>query len=472
MEINQFYIAGKFITPDGKEVIELINPATEQKVGHVISGSKKDVNEAVTAAQHAFQDASALSIEEKKTILQEIIEGMDKRRDEFAQIISEEMGAPIKVARGAQFSSGKVHFANTLKVIDDFSFSEVHDNITLNKLPIGPVGMITPWNWPLNQMCTKIASAIAAGTSFVLKPSEITPGAAQLFAEVVDKTSMPKGMFNLIHGYGATVGKEMSQHNDLEMISFTGSTRAGIDIQKTAADTIKRVSLELGGKSPNIILDDVDLEKAVNMGMKQCFFNTGQSCSSPTRMLIPEAMLDDATKFAVAAAESMTTGDPQNEEIFLGPISNKTQYEKVQYLIQEGIDEGAQLACGGIGRPDGLDKGYFVKPTVFTNVQNKMKVAQEEIFGPVICLIPYKDLDEAVEIANDSPYGLSSMISCGDEAKGHEIAKRIRTGQVIVNRQSRGEYPAPFGGFKMSGNGREHGLFGIDEYLEVQAVIN
>ena len=472
MEINQYYISGKFITPDGKEVIELINPATEQKVGHVISGSKKDVNEAVTAAQHAFQDASALSIEEKKTILQEIIEGMDKRRDEFAQIISEEMGAPIKVARGAQFSSGKVHFVNTLKVIDDFSFSEVHDNITLNKLPIGPVGMITPWNWPLNQMCTKIASAIAAGTAFVLKPSEITPGAAQLFAEVVDKTSMPKGMFNLIHGYGATVGKEMSQHNDLEMISFTGSTRAGIDIQKTAADTIKRVSLELGGKSPNIILDDVDLEKAVNMGMKQCFFNTGQSCSSPTRMLIPEAMLDDATKFAVAAAESMTTGDPQNEEIFLGPISNKTQYEKVQYLIQEGIDEGAQLACGGVGRPDGLDRGFFVKPTVFTNVKNKMKVAQEEIFGPVICLIPYKDLDEAVEIATDSPYGLSSMISCGDEAKGHEIAKRIRTGQVIVNRQSRGEYPAPFGGFKMSGNGREHGLFGIDEYLEVQAVIN
>ena len=472
MKINQFYIAGKFITPDGKEVIELINPATEQKVGHVVSGSKKDVNEAVTAAQHAFQDASALSIEEKKTILQEIIEGMDERRDEFAQIISEEMGAPIKVAKGAQFSSGKVHFVNTLKVIDDFSFSEVHDNITLNKLPIGPVGMITPWNWPLNQMCTKIASAIAAGTSFVLKPSEITPGAAQLFAEVVDKTSMPKGMFNLIHGYGATVGKEMSQHNDLEMISFTGSTRAGIDIQKTAADTIKRVSLELGGKSPNLILDDVDLEKAVNMGMKQCFFNTGQSCSSPTRMLIPEAMLDDATKFAVAAAESMTTGDPQNEEIFLGPISNKTQYEKVQYLIQEGIDEGAQLACGGIGRPDGLDRGYFVKPTVFTNVKNKMKVAQEEIFGPVICLIPYKDLDEAVEIANDSPYGLSSMISCGDEAKGHEIAKRIRTGQVIINRQSRGEYPAPFGGFKMSGNGREHGLFGIDEYLEVQAVIN
>ena len=472
MEINKFYIAGKFITPDGKEIIDLINPATEEKVGHVVSGSVKDVNDAVSSAKQAFKDASALSLEQKKTILQEIIDGMDERREEFAQVISEEMGAPIKVARGAQFSSGKVHFVNTLKVIDSFSFSEVHDNITINKLPVGPVGMITPWNWPLNQMCTKIASAIAAGTSFVLKPSEITPGAAHLFAEVVDKTSMPKGMFNLIHGYGATVGKAMSEHNDLEMISFTGSTRAGIDIQKTAADTIKRVSLELGGKSPNIILDDVDLEKAVNMGMKQCFFNTGQSCSSPTRMLIPEAMLDDATKFAVAAAESMTTGDPQNEEIFLGPISNQTQYEKVQSLIQEGIAEGATLACGGAGRPNGLEKGYYVKPTVFTNVNNKMTIAREEIFGPVICLIPYKDLDEAIEIANDSPYGLSSMISCADETKGHEIAKRIRTGQVIVNRQSRGEFPAPFGGFKMSGNGREHGTFGIDEYLEVQAVIN
>ena len=472
MEINQFYIAGKFVTPDGGEKIDLINPATEEKVGSVITGTEKDVNLAVDAAKAAFEDASSLTLDQKKIILQEIIDGMESRREEFAQVISQEMGAPIKVARGAQFSSGKVHFANTLKVIDSFNFTETHDNITLNKLPIGPVGMITPWNWPLNQMCTKIASAIAAGTTFVLKPSEITPGAAHLFAEVIHKTSMPKGMFNLIHGYGSVVGKAMSEHKDLEMISFTGSTKAGIDIQKNAADNIKRVSLELGGKSPNIILDDVDLEQAVNMGMKQCFFNTGQSCSSPTRMLIPEAMLDDATKFAVAAAESMSTGDPQNEEIFLGPISNRTQYEKVQSLIQEGIDEGATLACGGVGRPEGLEKGFYVKPTVFTKVDNKMKVAQEEIFGPVICLIPYKDVDDAVRIANDSPYGLSSMVSCADETKGNEIAKRIRTGQVIVNRPSRGEFPAPFGGFKMSGNGREHGLFGIDEYLEIQAVIN
>ena len=472
MQINQFYINGNFVDPIGQEKIDLINPATEEKVGHVVTGVEQDVDSAVSAAKAAFNEVSLLTLEQKKVILQEIIDGMQARKEEFAQVISEEMGAPIKVARSAQFGSGLVHFINTLKVIDDFSFSEVHDNITINKLPIGPVGMITPWNWPLNQMCTKVASAIAAGTAFVLKPSEITPGAAHLFAEVVHETSMPKGMFNLIHGHGAVVGKAMSKHANLEMISFTGSTRAGIDIQKTAADNIKRVSLELGGKSPNLILDDVDLEKAVSMGMKQCFFNTGQSCSSPTRMLIPENMLEEATTHAVAAAESMTTGDPANEEIFLGPISNRVQFEKVQDLIQKGIDEGATLACGGLGRPDGLAKGFFVKPTVFSNVDNKMTIAQEEIFGPVICLIPYKDLEEAVEIANDSPYGLSSMISCSDEAKGHEIAKRIRTGQVIVNRASRGDYPAPFGGFKMSGNGREHGLFGIDEYLEVQAVIN
>ena len=471
MEINKFYIDGNFVEPDGSEKIDIVNPATEEVVGYVISGSPKDVDIAVAAANKAFPSAMALTLEQKKEILEEIITGMEERREDFAQIISEEMGSPIQMARKAQYGAGVIHFKNTLSVIDKFDFNEVHGNITINKLPIGPVGMITPWNWPLNQMCTKIASAIAAGTSCVLKPSEITPGAAHIFAEVIDKTSMPKGMFNLIHGFGVTVGKAMSSHSDLEMISFTGSTRAGIDIQKSAADNIKRVSLELGGKSPNIILEDVDLENAVTMGIKQCFLNTGQSCSSPTRMLLPEHMLDEATKYAIAAANDMSTGDPLDEEIYLGPISNKTQYEKVQDLIQRGIDEGATLACGGTGRPDGLEKGFFVKPTVFTNVNNNMTIAREEIFGPVICLIPYSDVEQAIEIANDSEYGLSSMISCSDEVKGQEIAKKIRTGQVILNRISRGDYPAPFGGFKMSGNGREHGLFGIDEYLEVQAVI-
>ena len=471
MEINKFYIGGNFVEPDGSEKIDIVNPATEEVVGHVISGSPKDVDIAVAAANKAFPNAMGLTLEQKKKILEEIISGMEERREDFAQIISKEMGSPIQMARKAQYGAGVIHFKNTLRVIDKFDFNEVHGNITINKLPIGPVGMITPWNWPLNQMCTKIASAIAAGTSCVLKPSEITPGAAHIFAEVMDKTSMPKGMFNLIHGLGVTVGKAMSSHSDLEMISFTGSTRAGIDIQKSAADNIKRVSLELGGKSPNIILEDVNLENAVTMGMKQCFLNTGQSCSSPTRMLLPEHMLNEATKYAVAAANDMSTGDPLDEEIYLGPISNKTQYEKVQDLIQKGIDEGATLACGGTGRPNGLEKGFFVKPTVFTNVNNNMTIAREEIFGPVICLIPYSDVEQAIEIANDSEYGLSSMISCSDEVKGQEIAKKIRTGQVILNRISRGDYPAPFGGFKMSGNGREHGLFGIDEYLEVQAVI-
>ena len=471
MEINKFYIDGKFVDPDGSEKIDIVNPATEEVVGYVISGSNKDVDFAVEAANKAFPEVMALTLDQRKKILEEILEGMEERREDFAQIISEEMGSPITMARRAQYGSGTIHFKNTLSVIDRFDFQEVHGNITINKLPIGPVGMITPWNWPLNQMCTKVASAIAAGTTFVIKPSEITPGAAHILAEVIDKTSMPKGMFNLVHGHGITVGKAMSSHPDLEMISFTGSTRAGIDIQKNAADNIKRVSLELGGKSPNILLEDVDLENAVTMGMKQCFLNTGQSCSSPTRMLLPEHMLDEASKYAVAAASDMSTGNPLDEDIYLGPISNRTQYEKVQDLIQKGIDEGATLACGGTGRPDGLEKGFFVKPTVFTNVDNKMTIAREEIFGPVICLIPYSNIDQAIEIANDSAYGLSSMISCSDEVKGQEIAKKIRTGQVILNRISRGDYPAPFGGFKMSGNGREHGLFGIDEYLEVQAVI-
>lgn len=471
MDIKEFYIDGEWVSPDGTDVIDLINPANEEITGSIISASKKDVDDAVKSAKKSFEVASALTLQQKKKVLQEIIAGMDTRRQDFAKVISEEMGAPLKMAAGAQYGSGIIHFKNTLSVIDDFKFCEVHDNITINKLPIGPVGMITPWNWPLNQMCTKIASAIAAGTSFVLKPSEITPGAAHILAQVIDETSLPKGILNLIHGYGQTVGREMSSHPDLEMISFTGSTRAGIDIQKKASENIKRVSLELGGKSPNIIMDDVDLEAAVNMGMKQCFFNTGQSCSSPTRMLVPENLLEEATKYAVQASEAMVTGDPSEEETFLGPISNKTQYEKVQDLIQVGIDEGAKLACGGVGKPNGIKNGFYVKPTVFTNVKNSMKIAQDEIFGPVICLIPYKNIEEAISIANDTSYGLSSMVSCGDPKKGQQIAKQIRAGQVIVNRISRGDYPAPFGGFKMSGNGREHGTFGIDEYLEVQAVI-
>ena len=406
MEINKFYINGEWVTPDGSEKIDIYNPATEEKVGHVVSGSEKDVNAAVKAANDAFALAAILSLEDRKQILQEILDGMMERRSDFAEAISEEMGAPLKMAAGAQFGSGTIHFKNTLAVIDNFKFQEVHDNITINRLPIGPVGMITPWNWPLNQMCTKMASAIAAGTSFVIKPSEITPSAAQILAEIVDQTSLPKGVFNLIHGYGHVVGRAMSCHKDLEMISFTGSTRAGIDIQKNAADNIKRVSLELGGKSPNLIMEDVDLEKAIQMGMTQCFFNTGQSCSAPTRMLVPEKFHDEAVKIAAAAAENMVTGDPNAEETFLGPISNKTQYEKVQELIESGIKEGAELACGGPGRPDGLDKGFFVKPTVFGNVKNNMRIAQEEIFGPVISLIPYKDLDEAIAIANDTVYGL------------------------------------------------------------------
>ena len=466
-----FYINGKWVESDSKERIEIINPANEELIGHVTSGTKDDINKAVSAASDAFQTYQFSSKEDRIEILNNIITEYENRYDDLVQVITEEMGAPTWLSQKAQASTGIKNLHETLDALKEYEFEKKESDYTLIREPIGVIGMITPWNWPLNQMCTKVASAIAAGTSFVIKPSEITPGAAHLLAEVVDKTSLPKGIFNLIHGRGDIVGRAMSQHEDLEMISFTGSTRAGIDIQKHAADNIKRVSLELGGKSPNIILEDADLEKAVEMGIKQCFFNTGQSCSSPTRKLIPENLIKEATEYACIATQKMKTGDPNYEETFLGPISNKTQFEKVQALIQKGIDEGAELALGGVERPDGLDKGFYVKPTIFTNVKNEMQIAQEEIFGPVICLIPYKDIDEAVEIANDTPYGLSSMVSCSDIDKGHEIAKRIRAGQVIVNRISRGDYPAPFGGFKMSGNGREHGTFGLEEYLEVQAVI-
>ena len=472
MNLLKFYIDGKWVDPVKPDVIDVINPASEKSIGNVSVGSKADIDKAVKAARNAFQNFSKTLVSERVELLTEIRNIYKKRFDDIASAIQTEMGAPINLARGSQATVGLSHLKTAIRVLENHKFEFNHGNYLVRHEPIGVCGLITPWNWPINQVVSKLAPCLASGCTAVLKPSEIAPLSAMVIAEIFHEAGVPNGVFNLVNGLGPVVGEAMSSHDGIDMMSFTGSTRGGIAVAKASANTVKRVSQELGGKSPNIILDDVDLEKAVSMGIKQCFFNTGQSCSSPTRMLVPESMLDEATKHAVAAADAMSTGDPQNEEIFLGPISNKTQYEKVQTLIQEGIDEGAQLACGGMGRPDGLERGFFVKPTVFTNVHNKMKVAQEEIFGPVICLIPYKDLDEAIEIANDSPYGLSSMISCGDEAKGHEIAKRIRTGQVIVNRQSRGDFPAPFGGFKMSGNGREHGLFGIDEYLEVQAVIN
>ena len=421
------------------------------------------------SAKKSFEVASALTLEQKKKVLQEIIDGMDTRRQDFAKVISEEMGAPLKMAAGAQYGSGIIHFKNTLSVIDDFKFCEVHDNITINKLPIGPVGMITPWNWPLNQMCTKIASAIAAGTSFVLKPSEITPGAAHILAQVIDETSLPKGILNLIHGYGQIVGREMSSHPDLEMISFTGSTRAGIAVAQASASSVKRVHQELGGKSSNIILDDVvDLEKSVKGGAGHCFLNSGQSCNAPTKMLISSKNYDKAVEIAVATANSTTVGDP-NGEFRLGPIANKVQYEKILKLIEIGIEEGATLVAGGVEKPDGCDKGYYVRPTVFADVTNDMTIAKEEIFGPVLVMIKYNNEEEAINIANDTEYGLAGYVQ-GDPDHAKDVARKIRAGQVIINGGARGT-GAPFGGYKASGNGREHGLHGLEECLETKAII-
>ena len=470
MEINQFYINGNFVDPIGQEKIDLINPATEEKVGHVVTGVEQDVDVAVSAAKAAFNEASLLSLEQKKVILQEIIDGMQARKEEFAQVISEEMGAPIKVARSAQFGSGLVHFINTLKVIDDFSFSEVHDNITINKLPIGPVGMITPWNWPMNQMCTKVASAIASGCTMVLKPSEITPFCGIIFAEILDAAKVPAGVFNLVNGMGPIVGAALSEHQDIDMMHFTGSTRAGVAVAIASAPTVKRVAQELGGKSANIILDDADIEKAASAGANHCFMNTGQSCNAPTRMLVSSKNYDMAVEAAAEVANSTIVGSPEDEGVKIGPISNKVQYEKVQRLIQIGIDEGARLVAGGLGRPDGLSEGYFVKPTVFADVTNEMTIAREEIFGPVLSILKYESEEEAIEIANDTEYGLAGYVQSGDEDHAKQVARRIRAGQISINGGSRGP-AAPFGGFKTSGNGREHGLSGLDECLETKAII-
>ncbi|MEL0115615.1 MAG: aldehyde dehydrogenase family protein, partial [Gammaproteobacteria bacterium] len=379
------------------------------------------------------------------------------------------MGAPMWLSNVAQAASGLGHFKTTLNYLKSFEFEKDDDGFTLRKEPIGIVGMITPWNWPINQVSTKVASALAAGCTMVLKPSEISPFCAMLLAEILDSSSLPKGVFNLVNGYGPIVGAALSEHKSIDMMSFTGSTRAGIAVAQASAKNVKRVSQELGGKSANIILDDANVEKAVAAGVSHCFLNSGQSCNAPTRMLVSEANYDLAISVAKEVAEKTIVGDPKDENTRIGPISNKTQYEKILRLIQIGIDEGASLITGGVERPDGLEKGYYVKPTVFADVTNDMTIAKEEIFGPVICLIKYSSEEEAIKIANDTEYGLAGYVQ-GEVSHATEVARQIRAGQITINGGNR-ENAAPFGGYKMSGNGREHGRIGLEEFLETKAII-
>ena len=465
----KFYINGQWVESESNEKIEVINPANETIVGHVTAGTKEDIDSAVNAAANAFKTYQFSSKDERIDLLNNVIAEYENRYQDFVDTITEEMGAPLWLSSKAQASTGIKNLNETLDALKEYEFEKEEGDYILMKEPIGVVGMITPWNWPMNQITTKVSAALAAGCTMVLKPSEISPYCAMLLAEVFDTAGVPAGIFNVVNGYGPTVGAALSEHKDVDMMSFTGSTRAGIAVAQASASTVKRVHQELGGKSSNIILDDVaDLERSVKGGAGHCFLNSGQSCNAPTKMLVSSTNYDKAVEVAGATAESTTVGDPHGE-FRMGPIANKAQYEKVLRMIEIGIEEGATLVAGGTERPDGYDSGYYVKPTVFANVTPDMTIAKEEIFGPVLSIIKYETEEEAIQIANDTEYGLAGYIQ-GEPSHAHEVAKKIRAGQIIINGGARGT-GAPFGGYKASGNGREHGLHGLEECLETKAVI-
>ena len=464
-----FYINGQWVQSESSETIEVINPANEKIIGHVAAGTKEDINKAVIAASNAFQTFQYSSKDDRIELLNNIIAEYENRYQDFVDTITEEMGSPIWLSSAAQAKTGIKNINETLDALKEYDFEKAEGDYILIKEPIGVVGMITPWNWPMNQITTKVSAALAAGCTMVLKPSEISPYCGMLLAEVFDKAGVPDGIFNLVNGYGPIVGAALSEHKDVAMMSFTGSTRAGIAVAQASATSVKRVHQELGGKSSNIILDDVaDLEKSVKGGAGHCFLNSGQSCNAPTKMLVSSKNYDQAVEVAALTAKNTTVGDPHGE-FRIGPIANKVQYEKILRLIELGIEEGATLVAGGVEKPEGCDQGYYVQPTVFANVTTDMTIANEEIFGPVLCIIKYETEDEAIAIANDTEYGLAGYIQ-GEKAHAHEVAKKIRAGQVIINGGARGT-GAPFGGYKSSGNGREHGRHGLAECLETKAVI-
>ncbi len=465
----KFYINGAWVEPTTPRKLAVINPATEEVCGHVSNGSAADVDKAVAAARTAFETFSRTSREERIDLMERILAEYQKRFGDIAQAITEEMGAPASLAQRAQAPVGLGHISTGIAVLKSFQFEEDRGPTRIVKEPIGVCGMITPWNWPINQIACKVVPALATGCTMVLKPSEESPFSAYIWTEILHAAGVPAGVFNMINGTGADVGAAIASHPGIDMVSFTGSTRAGIEVARAAAPTVKRVAQELGGKSPNIILEDADLPSAVGGGVKHVMNNSGQSCNAPTRMLVPAAKMDEVIVIAKAAAESTTVGDP-NGNAQMGPVVNKTQWEKIQRLIQAGIDEGATLVTGGVGRPDGLDKGFYVKPTVFANVTNEMTVAKEEIFGPVVSILGYDSVDEAVQVGNDTEYGLAAYVSGKDMGKIRDVASKLRAGQVSINGGG-GDMMAPFGGYKMSGNGREWGDYGFAEYLEIKAVL-
>jgi aldehyde dehydrogenase (NAD+) len=468
-EMLKFYIDGEWVDPVAANPVDVINPATEEPCGRISLGSAADVDLAVAAAKRAGAGYAATTREQRIELLESILAEFAKRHDDIAEAIMDEMGAPWGLSKGAQAGSGPQHIKAAIRALKTFEFEERNRTTLIVKEPIGVCALITPWNWPVNQVACKVAPALAAGCTMVLKPSEIAPFDAMIFAEVLDAAGVPDGVFNLVNGDGPGVGTALSQHPDVAMVSFTGSTRAGVAVAQNAAPTVKRVAQELGGKSANILLDDADFDKAVRQGAEECFDNTGQSCNAPTRMLVPRDRMDEAASIAAAAANTVRVGDPQGEGIEVGPLVSEQQWHKVQDLIQKAIDEGATLAAGGTGRPEGLNKGYYARPTVFADVSNDMTIAREEVFGPVLSIIPYDDEDEAVAIANDTPYGLSGYVSSGSLDRARRIAARLQTGMVHIN-GAHLDSMAPFGGYKQSGNGREWGAHGIEEFLEVKSI--
>lgn len=469
-EMLQFYIDGRWVDPVEARTCEVINPATEQAIARIALGSAKDVDLAVAAARKAFPSFSETTREERVALLEAIVVEYQKRYDDLAETISREMGAPLWLSKAAQAATGLGHLTNMIEVLRGYPFEELRGTTLIRREGIGVCGLITPWNWPVNQIMCKVAPALAAGCTMVLKPTEVAPLNAMLVAEVLDAAGVPAGVFNLVNGDGPTVGQAISTHPEVDMVSFTGSTRAGVEVARAAAPTVKRVTQELGGKSPNIILDDADMATAVGGGLMSCLMNSGQSCNAPTRLLVPASRHDEAVAIARATAETLTVGDPFAEDTRLGPVVSEVQWNKIQSLIQKGIDEGATLVTGGRGRPEGLDRGYFVRPTVFANVSNDMTIAREEVFGPVLAILPYADEDEAIQIANDTSYGLSSNVSSASLDDARRVARKIRAGQVVLN-GAVPDFSAPFGGYKQSGNGREWGVFGFEEFLETKAIM-
>ncbi|MEC9344808.1 MAG: aldehyde dehydrogenase family protein [Pseudomonadota bacterium] len=465
----QFYIDGAWVDPVDPKPFPVENPATEEAFAEISLGNAEDVDRAVKAAKAAFPAWSQTTREERLELFQRIMDAYKKHYAEMADAISKEMGAPVTFANKVQAATGIGHFKTMAKILAEYRFEEDRGATRILREPIGVVGMITPWNWPVNQIAAKVAPALAAGCTMVLKPSEIAPMSGIVFAEIMHEAGVPKGVFNMVNGDGPGVGAAISAHPDVDMVSFTGSTRAGVAVAQAAATTVKRVSQELGGKSANIILDDADFQKAVFGGVLQCMGNTGQSCNAPTRMLVPASRMDEAAEIAKAAAAKVRVGDPTDETTTMGPLSSGMQWHKVQGLIQKGLDEGATLVTGGTGRPEGLNKGWYARPTVFANVTNDMTIAREEIFGPVLSILGYKDDEDAVSIANDTPYGLSGYVS-GEPEHARKIAARLRTGNVHLN-GAMADVFAPFGGYKQSGNGREWGEFGLEEFLEIKAVM-